>query len=240
VLAEGDATYRKVLDGLVGWSPDLARIPRDPGRPGEPCWVNPWLLGLDTVSLYGMVRDRRPRRYVEVGSGQSTMVVARARSDGDEHTVITSIDPAPRTEVDALCDEVVRSPLELADLDVFGALGAGDMVFVDGSHRAFQNSDVVTFHLDVLPELPDGVVVGVHDILWPDDYLPEWSEFWWSEQYLFGAYLLGRAPWLTPLLPCNYVAGHPELSLVLDPLWRSAAPLDVDRRGFCFWFEISR
>lgn len=92
-LAEGDSVYREELERLLGWADDLARIPRDPERPGEPCWVNPWLLGLDTAYLYGMVRGRRPRRYLEVGSGQSTMVVARAREDGDGDTKITSSAP---------------------------------------------------------------------------------------------------------------------------------------------------
>ena len=61
-------------------------------------------------------------------------------------------------------------------------------MFFDGSHRVFSNSDAAVFHLEVLPSLPDGVVVGIHDVLWPDDYLPELTAFWWSEQYVLGAF----------------------------------------------------
>src|SRR5438309_380721 len=82
-----------------------------------------------------------------------TMWVARARRDGALATTITSIDPNPRAGIDELCDRVLRSPLELADLSVFEELTAGDIVLCDGSHRIFMNSDVAAFQLDVLPSL---------------------------------------------------------------------------------------
>ncbi len=239
-LARHGETYRAELAALVAFRDDLVRIPRRRERPGEPCWDNAFLLGLDTVSLYGYVRRRAPARYVEIGSGNSTTVVARARADGALGTRIVSIDPRPRAEVDALCDEVVRQPLELVDLARFAALEPGDMVFVDASHRVFTNSDMVAFYLDVLPSLPSGVLVGIHDILWPEDYLPEWSPYWFSEQYLLAAYLLGGGEGVQPVLPCHFASGVPELAAVLEPLWREPALAGVDRRGFCFWFGIDR
>jgi hypothetical protein len=202
--------------------------------------VNEWFLGLDTASLYSCVRRWRPSQYVEVGSGSSTAVAARAIRDGRLLTSITSIDPAPRREIDDICDEVVRKPLELANLDVFSNLVAGDIVFFDGSHRVFTNSDVAVFYLDVLPGLPDGVLVGIHDVLWPDDYLPEWSDYWWSELYVFGAMLLAEPSWLHPLLACNYVSQTHELAKILDPLWDEPRLEEVDRRGFSFWLTVRR
>jgi hypothetical protein len=165
------------------------------------------------------------------------MVVARAKRDGGLPTTITSIDPHPRAGIDTLCQRVIRQPLESSDLAVFADLRAGDVAFYDGSHRVFTNSDTTVFYLEVLPELPPGVLVGIHDILWPDDYLPEWADYWFSEQYLLGAYLLAETPWLTPLLACNYVSGQTELSTVLDPLWKEPALAGVDTRGFCVWFR---
>ena len=87
-------------------------------------------------------------------------------------------------EVDGLCDEVIRAPLEECDLAVFSRVRPGDVVFFDGSHRAFTNSDVTTFFLDVLPELPAGVLVHLHDICLPDDYPPYLDDSFYSEQYL--------------------------------------------------------
>lgn len=236
ILGRHRDEYRRHIGIVLDHTADLARIDDHRTEPGRPCWVNDWLLGLDTASIYALMRAWAPQRYVEVGSGNSTMVVRRAIGDGGLPTHVTSIDPAPRAEVDALCDRVLRQPLEDVDLEVFTRLEAGDVVFIDCSHRVFMNSDTTTFYIDVLPRLQEGVLVGIHDILLPEDYLPEWDRYWFNEQYVLAAYLLGGTPWLQPLLACNYVATDKELAGLLDPLW-SAIP-EVDRRGFCFWFRI--
>jgi hypothetical protein len=54
--------------------------------------------------LYSFIVDRRPERYVEVGSGHSTRFARRAINDAQTGTRITSIDPAPRAEVEPLCE----------------------------------------------------------------------------------------------------------------------------------------
>jgi len=240
LLAAHDATYRLELERLGGLADALVAIPRDPTTPDAPHWLNTWFTGLDAVSLYGFMRLRSPRRYVEVGSGNSTRFAAQAKRDGDLGTEILSIDRAPRVPIDALCDRVVRAPLELMDLDLFGELEPGDLVLIDGSHRVFMNSDVVTFYLDVLPELPNGVLVGVHDIHWPIDYPPHLRGSYLSEQYLLGALLLGEPSWLRPVLACSYVAQHPELADVLAPLWGQPQLDGVERQGSLFWFAVER
>lgn len=235
LVAAGAERYRDHLGSFAAFADDLAPIPRGVSAT-EPSWFNTWLPGLDTVSLYSFVRARRPRRYVEVGSGESTKVVHRARRDGALDTTITSIDPEPRADIDALCDTVVRRPLELVDLDTaFGDLRAGDIVFFDGSHRALPNSDCVAFFLDVLPNLPAGVLVGVHDVYLPDDYPDAFLEFWWSEQYVLAALLLGRPEWVEIALPCWWASGRPELASALDGLWARDGLVDVNRRGSAMW-----
>jgi hypothetical protein len=240
LIARHEATYSAELEQLGVWEDELASIDVRRTDPLQPCWLNPWLFGLDGASIYGYLRTLQPAHYVEIGSGNSTMFAARAKRVGGLDTVITSIDPAPRSSVDELCDTVMRLPLENVALDTFRGLGPNDIVFVDNSHRVFMNSDVTAFFLDVLPELPSGVLVGIHDILLPDDYLPEWAEYWFSEQYLLAAYLLAEAEWLEPVLACHYVSEHPELSQVLRPLWRRLAIPDRETRGFAFWLRIKR
>lgn len=231
-----DAAFRSEVVDLASYVDDLAAVPATGVDGPEPCWINEWLVGLDTVSLYGYTRLRGPARYVEIGSGQSTKVVARARRDAGVATHITSIDPHPRAEVDALCDEIVRRPLELADLEtVFDGLAAGDIVFFDGSHRVFPNSDCVAFFLDVLPELPPGVLVGIHDIYLPDDYPDTFLGAWWSEQYTLAALLLAEPSWLRVVLPCFYVSGRPDVAAPLDELWERPALAGVLRHGTTMW-----
>ncbi|MEY2447955.1 MAG: hypothetical protein QOH79_1431 [Acidimicrobiaceae bacterium] len=236
LLETGVANYMEVLDSFRQFMEPLAAISRDGTTMSHPCWVNRLLIGLDTVALYGFTRTRRPHRYVEIGSGQSTKVVARARRDGSLTTHITSIDPAPRRSVDALCDVSIRSHLELVDVDAtFGPLVEGDIVFFDGSHRVLPNSDCVAFFLDVLPSLPPGVLVGVHDIYLPADYPAGFLEMWWSEQYLLAAMLLADCPWLEITLPAFYASGRDDLAAVLGELWSRPNLRGVNPRGSSFW-----
>jgi hypothetical protein len=233
LLSGLDDEYAVILRGFAAYADALHAIPLARTDAREPHWRNGFLFGIDGASLYCFTRERAPRRYIEVGSGNSTLFVDRARRDGQLDTEIVSIDPRPRREIDAVCDRVVREPIETADLDVFSDLEDGDIVFLDGTHRVFTNSDAVVFFLDVLPELPPGVLVGIHDIHLPDDYRPEHTGRYYSEQYLLAAYLLGEPDWIRTVLPCWYVSDHPKLG----ELARAFAPTDPRARGVIFWLR---
>jgi hypothetical protein len=238
-LASHEQAYALSLDSIAGYVESLARIEPLACDPHDPSWINPFLPGLDAAALYAFLRSRQPRRYVEVGSGNSTKFAARAKRDGDLATTITSIDPAPRAEVNDLCDVVVREPLEATRLDLFSDLERGDIVFFDGSHRTFMNSDVTVFFLEVLPTLPAGTLVGIHDIYLPDDYPAAWTDRHYSEQYLLAVYLLADCAWLEPRLAAWYVAAHTALAGRLGALWSRPGLADVERHGGAFWIEIT-
>jgi hypothetical protein len=205
--------------------------------PLQPCWRNGWVPGLDGAALYAATASRRPAHYLEVGSGNSTKFVRRAITDHSTGTRITSIDPMPRAECDALCDTIIRQPLENADLSVFDQLTGGDVLFIDNSHRALQNSDVTVAMLEVIPRLASGVLVGIHDIFLPDDYPPEWAERFYSEQYVLAAWLLGGHAGADVVLPAYWAARHTDLCAPLAPLW--AALPGVETHGGAFWFETT-
>ena len=237
LLAAHEDAYRGAVATIARYADDLAAIAVHAEDPREPSWVNGFLPGLDGAALYAFARDRAPRRYVEVGSGNSTRFVARGLRDGGARTELTSIDPAPRAEIDELCDHVLRVPFEEADLGVFDTLRAGDMVFFDGSHRVFMNADTTVFFLDVLPRLPPGVLVGIHDIRLPDDYAIDFAERWYSEQYLLACWLLGGGAGMQVRLPAAYVTRHTRLGAPLDALWERPGLEPVERHGDAFWFE---
>jgi hypothetical protein len=237
-LAEHRSAYRSLLERMAALAPYLREIPATTTDPASPRWGNGFCPPVDAVTLYGLIALYRPRTYVEVGSGDSTRFARRAVEDFGLDTRIVSIDPSPRTEIDALCDEVIRTPLEEADLDRFARLRAGDIVFHDGSHRIFQNSDTVVTFLDLLPSLAPGVVVGVHDIYLPWDYPPEWAKRYYSEQYLLAAYLLADCPWLRVLLPNHFVTHDEELLGALEPIWSGPALAGRPLHGEGFWLEI--
>jgi Methyltransferase domain len=238
MISPGLDRYRGVLSSFLAHRERLSTITGDsPAAPGDPQWVNSFIPGLDGVALYSFVADARPTHYLEVGSGNSTKFVKRAVRDHGLATKVVSIDPYPRAEVDALCDEVIRLPVEDADLGVFDRLVAGDVLFIDNSHRAFQNSDATVMLTEVVPSLPAGVLVGVHDIFLPDDYPAEWSKRYYSEQYLLAAWLLGGGNGCEIVLPTHYIRRFPELDSMCDPIWSAPELAEVQRHGGAFWFR---
>jgi hypothetical protein len=179
-------------------------------------------------------------------------VAARAIRDQQLRTRIISIDPQPRAEIDALCESVIRDPLEKVDLAVFDQLVPGDILFIDSSHRVFTNSDVTVLFLDVLPRLQPGVLVHMHDIFLPHDYPPEWRDRYYSEQYMLAATLLAHGPRFRVALPNAFIAQDPQLSAILSPLWRdpmfAPEPVPADRsvpvadksgKGTSFWMRTT-
>lgn len=139
-----------------------------------------WFPALDGAMAYSLVRSRRPRRVIEVGSGHSTRILARALGDAGE---LLAIDPAPRAEIAGLPSvRIVAKTLQAAPPDLFDTLAAGDVLFIDSSHILMPGSDVDLLLNRVLPRLPSGVLVHVHDIFLPFDYPAAWGWRNYNEQ----------------------------------------------------------
>jgi hypothetical protein len=59
-------------------------------------------------------------------------------------------------------------------------------------------SDVLFEYLELLPSLNKGVIVHIHDIFSPKDYLRKWlvdEVKFWNEQYLLEAFLSHNSGW---------------------------------------------
>ena len=205
----------------------------------KPAWIGGAITSFDCLALYGMMRRHRPQTYLEIGSGMTTCFARQAANDFKCGTRIISVDPQPRQEIDSICDEVIRDGLETCDLSVFNRLGSGDILFLDGSHRSFMNSDVTVFFIDVLPILKPGVIVHIHDILLPWDY-PESFKYWyWNEQYMLAVYMMNATDRLDPLLPTHWISRSPEFSKYLEvPFLDLGSPQLNDgwKHGGSMWF----
>lgn len=220
IFASCDPLFRAQLDRLLPYREALAALDeREPADPALPFWENIWFTGMDAVALYGMTAANNPALYFEVGSGNSTRLVRRAIVDQGLRTRIISLDPSPRADIDALCDEVLRVRLEDVKHETFSRLEAGDVLFIDNSHRVFQGSDVTVFFMEILPRLKPGVIVHIHDIFLPFDYPRVWKHRYYSEQYMLAAYLLGGARNIEVLLPIPYLEHHPEFGRRLADDW---------------------
>lgn len=231
--------YAEILHQFLQFKSHLAAIPIcQPESSETPYWGNLFVQGLDPVSLYAFVSLQNPRLHIEIGSGNSTKFVRKAIRDRHLQTRIISIDPHPRAEIDGLCDEVRREPLEETDLSLFDRLGRGDILFIDGSHRVFMNTDVTVVFLEVLPRLKPGVLVYIDDIYLPLDYPPEWIPRYYSEQYLLAILLLSGSNRYEVVLPCAFIVSDPELMGILDPLWKEGPIADAPHGGNGFWLRI--
>lgn len=220
MLARRRHAYADTLRRFLAFKQDLQEIPLDPPPdPGVPHWRNSYFGGLDAVSLYALAALNNPRTYIEIGSGNSTKFMRRAVRKRALQTRIVSIDPNPRAAIDQLCDEVRRNRVEETDLAIFDRLGVDDILFVDGSHRVFMNSDVTVVFLDILPRLKPGVLVYIDDIYLPLDHPPEWTPRYYSEQYLLATLLLADGPHYEVVLPCTFVRLNADLQEIADRVW---------------------
>lgn len=150
-----------------------------------------WFPGLDALAAYTIVRDRRPKRIVEVGSGHSTRFMAAGIQDGGFEASLVCIDPAPRATLDHLDVRWRSSVLQEAPTADFDALEAGDLLFIDSSHLLMPGTDVDYLIGQILPGLRSGVYLHVHDIFLPDPYPMKWAWRGYNEQSALAALLQG-------------------------------------------------
>jgi hypothetical protein len=203
----------------------------------EPFWLNTWFPPLDGMALYTLLVRHDPARFVEVGSGTSTKFARMAVADAGLRTRLISIDPQPRAQIDGLCDAVLRKRLEDCDPAMFDQLEAGDCLFLDSSHRSFQNSDVTVAFLEILPRLKPGVLVHIHDIYLPFDYPRGHAPRLWNEQYLLATALLFGPQAFEMLFPSQFVARDADLSAALKSAVRVGPLADLHLHGSSFWMR---
>jgi hypothetical protein len=77
---------------------------------------------------------------------------------------------------------VVPTTLQETSGTPFDQLAPGDMLFIDSSHILMPGSDVDLLLNRVLPPLPKGVLVHLHDIFLPFDYPAIWGWRNYNEQ----------------------------------------------------------
>lgn len=172
---------------------ELERLPTKKGAPGDSVfyWGNEHFGHADAALYYALIRQFRPSRILEVGAGYSTsLALAALEANGSGQVVC--IDPHAPESLRSRVLEFRREPVQDVPDSVFAALGPSDILFIDGSHISKTGSDVNHLFLRVLPKVPKGVLVHIHDICLPYEYPKEWSadlECYWNEQYVLAALL---------------------------------------------------
>lgn len=205
----------------------------------QPVYNNGFLPGLDIVGIYTILAHYQPKKYIEVGSGNSTKIAKKAIVENKLSTHIISIDPQPRAEIDELADTIIRKPFESISYDEILQLEANDILFIDNSHRILPNSDAMVFFLEILPKLKKGVIVHIHDIYLPYDYPQFMCDRAYSEQYGLAMYLLANPTKYKTILPNYFISEDKALSQQISSIWNHPSTQDVERHGGSFWIQIN-
>lgn len=127
--------------------------------------------------------------------------------------------------------------LKLMFIHICDDLDAGDLLFIDNSHRSFMNSDVTVVFLEILPRLKPGVFVEFHDIYLPFDYPQVWGTRYYNEHYLLASSLLAEGTKYEIVFPGMFIAQDSELSKIMNPLWDSSEMQGVEKHGGSFWIK---
>jgi predicted O-methyltransferase YrrM len=169
--------------------------------------------------LHSMIRELKPNRVLEVGSGVSTFFSANAlsmnrREQGIESKLVC-VEPHPRPALVRMTQrngiELVPRKVQAIEPELLQTLGKGDILFIDSSHMVKLNSDVNYLYLEVLPRLRAGVHIHIHDITFPYPAQPpvdDWvfrRHLFWSEPALVQAFLMYNHVFRT-LLSSSYLA----------------------------------
>ncbi|MGI8677595.1 MAG: class I SAM-dependent methyltransferase [Jatrophihabitans sp.] len=131
----------------------------------------PGYPAFDARTLYYLLREHKPARYLEVGSGLSTYYATLAghRNAAEGHPLkITCVEPYPfpaLTEMPGF--ELIQGFVQDVPVSRFEQLDDGDVLFIDSSHALKIDSDVVYLFLEVLPRVRPGVLVHIHDVPLP-------------------------------------------------------------------------
>jgi hypothetical protein len=158
---------------------------------------NPFFSYGDGIILYSFLRHFSPKQIIEVGSGFSSAELLDVNDFFQKNIDFTFIEPFPDrlfgliSEQDKKNVKIEIKSVQEVEQSLFSILEANDILFIDSSHVAKINSDVLHILFNILPKLKKGVIIHFHDILWPFEYPQNWLEEGraWNEAYILRAFL---------------------------------------------------
>ena len=159
---------------------------------------NDYYSSPDTEILYAIIRNYKPKKIIEIGCGNSTKISRQAIIDGKLDTKLISIDPYPRIDIAGYSDVIYQNTLEDFYFDkkeMLFDLKENDIFFIDSSHQIKIGNDVTFLYNLIVPKLPKGLMIHIHDIYLPYEYPLNIVKTGWQflEQYLLHTILLNSS-----------------------------------------------
>jgi predicted O-methyltransferase YrrM len=166
---------QELLERFVEFFPDFK--PSENQSANSLYFYNNSMFGFsDAFTLYGIFREFKPGRVIELGSGFSSALMLDISRELLPGTVFKFIDPYSENIQRVLKSrpegryELIRRQAQEIELEFFHQLGENDVLFIDTSHSLKIGSDLSTIFFSILPALKPGVLVHIHDIYFPWEY----------------------------------------------------------------------
>lgn len=192
---------------------------------------------MDRAFLFCFLKHIRPKRLLEIGSGESTVVAQQALKRNANQASHICIEPY-RAHLVPKGVRTIKKEMQEVDRSVFTDLDDGDVLFIDSSHVIMPYGDTLTEFVTVLPYLRKGVYVHVHDIFLPFDYPADWqnknkvyTEQWALFLLLQGAEQEWEIVWSSNLM----VMQRPKVLAAIK-----GYPPDARFNGGSFWIRKLR
>lgn len=223
------------------YNEELVKFPMKKGAELEYFYENGSYGPGDAEFFYNMIRFFKPKRLIEIGSGNSTRLARNAISanmneDPEYACEHICIEPYEQPWLEKLGVKVIRERVEELDVSFFNQLDKNDVLFIDSSHMIRPQGDVLFEYLELLPSLNSGVLIHVHDIFSPRDYPENWvieKHRFWNEQYLLEAFLTNNAEFKI-IGALNYLSHHHHAAFASKaPVYAS----QVGREPGAFWMR---
>jgi len=202
------------LDGFI-YSHELKDIPKHKPESNTFYLLNGEFESGDAEYWYQLIRATKPRRIYEIGSGNSSLLAVKAivmnrSEDSNYDCEHICVEPFAKPWLEKADVSLVKKKVEDLELSFFDSLEENDILFIDSSHIIRPQGDVLYEYLQLLPSLKKGVIVHVHDIFSPKNYLSKWLKDevrFWNEQYLLEAFLSDNSKWQI-IGAVNYLHHH--------------------------------
>lgn len=219
--------------------------PNDPTDNPNDFYLNNSCFSYGCASaLHCMIREYKPKRIIEIGSGNSSKIIRDAIALNEKNSKkcveYTIIDPYSKLNKKSFTKntKIIKEKVEELDPKFFKSLQKNDILFIDSSHVCKIGSDVNFEILEVLPILNKGVIIHFHDVHLPYEYSkiyatnPKFRMFW-TEAYLLQAFLSCNRDFEITL-PMTYV------QTVFDKDFRKAFPSSNKAQNYgsgSFWIR---
>ncbi|MCX6722976.1 MAG: class I SAM-dependent methyltransferase [Candidatus Staskawiczbacteria bacterium] len=147
-----------------------------------------------------MIRYFKPKKIIEIGSGNSTYLSTQAvlknKEENGKTAEFITVEPYPCKIIQEGfpgLTKLIKKEVQDVNLDEFDKLEENDILFIDSSHVLKIGGDVQYEYLKILPRINKGVIIHIHDVFFPVEYPKRWvlqEHRFWTEQYLLISFLM--------------------------------------------------